>query len=161
MTKGMSIHFLGFLCAGKLTILQLNHPMLLEFWMRWIQQWRMVWSWKCLIFIMTMRELHLWSWQTLNVSKLWFQVRCSGTNAFSNILALQCVVHKLQLSTLDAVKSWKYLSDAYNIIILWYYSEIIKDNFKFYYYSSKRRRQLRAIADIYRRSLFIFLMSNK
>ncbi|XP_062616845.1 zinc finger protein 862-like [Saccostrea cucullata] len=67
---------------------------------------------------------------------------------FTNILALQCVAHKLELSILDAVKCWKYLSDTFE--------DIIKGIFKFYHYSPKRRRELRAIAEILEKELIHF-----
>lgn len=50
---------------------------------------------------------------------------------FPELLSLQCVAHKLELSILDAVKSWKYLSDCFE--------EVIKGIFKFYHYAQTRR----------------------
>lgn len=53
---------------------------------------------------------------------------------------MPCVAHKLELLILDAVKSWKYLSNCFE--------EVIKGILKFYHYSPKRRRELKAISDI-------------
>lgn len=57
-------------------------------------------------------------------------------------------VHKLELLILDAVKSWKYLSDCFE--------EVIKGIYEFYHYSPKRRRKLKAISDILDKDLVHF-----
>lgn len=67
---------------------------------------------------------------------------------FPEVLSLPCVAHKLELLILDAVKSWKYLSDCFE--------EVIKGIFKFYHYSPKRRRELKAILDILDKDLVHF-----
>lgn len=67
---------------------------------------------------------------------------------FSELFCLQCVAHKLERSILDAVKSWKYLSDCFE--------EVIKGIFKFYHYAQTRRRELKAISEILDKGLVHF-----
>lgn len=64
------------------------------------------------------------------------------------MLSLPCVAHKLELLILDAVKSWKYLSDCFE--------RVIKGIFQFYHYSPKRRREFKAISEILEKDLVHF-----
>lgn len=56
-----------------------------------------------------------------------------------HLVSVHCVAHKLELSVLDAVKTEDYLKKFENTV---------KQIFKFYYRSPKRRRELKAVAEM-------------